>query len=145
MKNLSIAGSFFILIFCASCRQPDILTREEVTTIIHRFDEAWKNKNARTVDSVLSPAYIYFTQSGGTFNRDSILHTAASADYQLQKMERQEFVVQLEGNTAVVNTIWKGYGTYRGETFDDNQRCSMTITKNYGRVEILSEHCTPIK
>jgi hypothetical protein len=29
--------------------------------------------------------------------------------------------------------------------FDEDQRCSITIIKKDNKVEILSEHCTPIK
>ena len=71
--------------------------------------------------------------------------TAGSDVYTLQNMERENFVVQLDGNAAVVNTIWKGEGYYHGEQFNDMQRCSVTIVKHKGKVKILAEHCTPIK
>jgi ketosteroid isomerase-like protein len=144
MKKIYCAG-IILLTSIISCKQQDVLTREEVMAVINRFDEGWKNKDARVVDSVLSQQYIYFTQSGYTFDRASLLQTADSSIYLLQTMERQEFTIQLEGNTAVVNTVWKGKGTYHGQEFDDNQRCSITIVKNDGQVKILSEHCTPIK
>jgi hypothetical protein len=135
-----------ILVFSiASCQQVETISREEVLQVINRFDEGWRNKNATLVDSVLSPQYLYFTQSGGTFDRTSLVKTAASSEYTLQTMERQEFTMQIEGNTAVVNTIWKGNGAYHGEAFNDKQRCSITIVKLNGQVKILSEHCTPIK
>jgi hypothetical protein len=60
-------------------------------------------------------------------------------------MEREQLTIQLEGNAAVVNTIWKGKGLYHGEDFNDKQRCSITIVKHNGQVKILAEHCTPIK
>jgi hypothetical protein len=136
---------FFFILFIGSCREKDILTREEVVAVINKFDEGWENKNGKLVDSVLSPQYIYFTQSGNTFDRARLVKTASSSEYQLQTMARQQFTIQIEGNTAVVNTIWQGKGSYHGEQFDDNQRCSITIVKNHGQVKILSEHCTPIK
>lgn len=121
------------------------LTTEEVIAVIKRFDEAWRTKNLQGVDSVLSPAYIYFTQSGGTFSRSNLVETAGSQDYTLEKMHRYEYHVKLFENTAVVSTRWQGKGSYMGTPFDEDQRCSITIIKHDGKVEILSEHCTPIK
>jgi len=137
-----------ILLTCLlslSCGQPETLTKEEVIAAIQRFDNGWKNKNAKAVDSVLSASYLYYTQSGGTFNRASVVQTAGSADYHLDTMQREQFDIKIAGNTAVVNTIWKAKGSYFDDPFDDTQRCSITVIKNNGKVEILSEHCTPIK
>ncbi len=135
----------FIICISHSCRQKEILTREEVTAAIQYFDNGWKTKNSKTVDSILSPSYIYFTQSGGIFDRKNVVHTAGSADYMLDTVQRQQFDIKIEGNTAVVNTLWAAKGSYFGTPFNDSQRCSITLIKNNGKVEILSEHCTPIK
>ena len=123
----------------------ELLTKEEVLAVINSFDEGWQNKNEALVDSVLSEHYVYFTQSGNTFNRANLVTKAGSDGYKLQTMEREAFDIQLEGNTAVVSTIWKGQGAYHGELFNDRQRCSVTIVKHDGKVKILAEHCTPIK
>jgi hypothetical protein len=138
------------LLICATlsqgCRRREaLLTEAEVLAVIARFDKGWETKDSSLVDSVLSQHYVYFTQSGHTFDRQSLVATAASDVYTLQSMEREALTMQLEGNTAVVNTVWKGKGHYHGQAFDDRQRCSITIVKHEGRVRILSEHCTPIK
>ncbi|MDB5224257.1 MAG: hypothetical protein JWN83_2924 [Chitinophagaceae bacterium] len=138
---------FFLLLAAAmySCNQNQAITKEEVINVIKKFDDGWENKNLNAVDSVLAPAYVYFTQSGGTFSRDSVVATAGENSYHLQNMSRTEFVVTLYGNTAIVSTRWKGKGTYRGTPFDEDQRCSIMLIKKNHKVEILSEHCTPIK
>lgn len=139
---------FFLLLIMAfhSCKpkQPP-LTTEEVTNVINRFDDGWENKNLQKVDSALSPLYVYFTQSGGVFSRDSVVATAGELTYILQSMSRSEFDIMLSGNTAVVSTRWKGKGLYRGVPFDEDQRCSIVVIKKNNKVEILSEHCTPIR
>ena len=144
MKKMYFAVMFIILA-CQSCQQKQVLTKEEVIAAIQRFDKGWKEKNAKAVDSVLSPSYVYFTQSGGTFDRENIVQTAGSSDYKLDTVQRQQFDIKIEGNTAIVNTVWKGKGSYFDAPFNDSQRCSITIIKNNGKVEILSEHCTLIK
>ncbi len=135
-----------ILIFFAACTQKRaLLTKEEVVAVIERFDEGWRTKNLVVVDSVLAAGYIYFTQSGGEFSRDSVVQTAGSPAYLLDTMSRREFQVELHGNTAVVSTRWKGRGQYRDTPFDEDQRCSLTIIKENGKVKIVAEHCTPIR
>jgi len=144
MKKMYFAA--IVIVFIGqSCTQKEMLTREEVVTAIQRFDDGWKNKKTSSVDSVLSPSYVYYTQSGGVFDRKSVVQTAGSTDYKLDTMHREQFDIKIEGNTAVVNTIWNAKGSYFNTPFDDRQRCSITLIKKNGKVEILSEHCTPIK
>lgn len=134
----------FLLTVLNSCTRNEI-TKEEVMEIVNKFDRGWEKKNLKTVDSVLAPAYIYFTQSGGTFSRDSVVATAGENTYLLHDVSRSEFVITTYGNTAVVSTRWKGKGLYRGVPFDEDQRCSIVLVKKNNKVEILSEHCTPVK
>lgn len=139
---------FFLLMILVlvSCNQNDnSITDDEVINVIKKFDDGWQNKNLKAVDSVLAPAYVYFTQSGGTFSRDSVVATAGEPSYLLHDMSRTELLISLYDNTAIVSTRWKGKGTYRGNPFDEDQRCSIIVIKKDGKVEILSEHCTPIK
>lgn len=138
---------FLFVMSFMGCNAPieEVLTEQEVVAIMEKFDKGWREKNSQLVDSVLSEKYLYFTQSGRTFTRQGLVATAGSDEYTLQNMERENITIQLEGNTAVVNTIWKGKGFYHGEEFNDKQRCSVTIVKHAGKINILAEHCTPIK
>lgn len=144
MKSILTAIIALILLQACSSNKRGI-TEEEVKLAIDRFDMGWKYKNPTLVDSVLSASYMYFTQSGGTFSRENVVQTAGSPEYKLDSMVRKQFEIKIEGNTAVVNTIWAAKGTYYGKRFKDKQRCSITLIKHDNKVEILSEHCTPIR
>src|SRR5215204_2052080 len=99
MRYLFAAVMVLFLGF-TSCTRQAALTEEEVIQVIKAFDEGWRNKNLKMVDSVLAPSYIYFTQSGGTFSRGNLVVTAGSPEYTLESMDRGAFFVQLYGNTA---------------------------------------------
>jgi hypothetical protein len=142
---MKIINYLFLTVSILSCNKKDIITAEEAEFVIRSFDVAWKNKNAKGVDSVLAARYLYFTQSGGVFDRANLIQTAGSPEYKLDFEEREVISVAIQGNTAVVNTTWKGRGTYYGKLFDDYQRCSVTLVKESGKVRVLSEHCTPIE
>lgn len=144
MKKNFLSLILIVFVF-TSCLKNRVLTEEEVLTVINKFDSGWRNKNLQQVDSVLAPDYVYFTQSGGVFSREGVVQTAGSPAYTLQRMDRSDFTVQLYDNTAIVSTRWRGRGMYKEQPFDENQRCSITIVKLNGKVQILSEHCTPIK
>ena len=142
----SIILLLIIFVVGVSCKKKQTpLTYEEVIAVIKRFDEGWKGKNLSIVDSVLAPAYIYFTQSGSSFNRKNLVETAGSSQYLLDSAERLDYKIKLFENTAVVSTRWIGKGVYEGVGFNENQRCSITIIKIDNKVQILSEQCTPIK
>lgn len=135
-----------LLLLLSSCgKKQSYLTELEVIDVIKKFDEGWRSKNLPEVDSVLAPGYIYFTQSGNLFSRDSVVQTAGSPAYTLEFMTRGSFDVEISENTAVVSTRWRGKGSYKGVPFDEDQRCSITVVKSNGKVQIFSEHCTPIK
>jgi hypothetical protein len=144
MRKIYI-GIILVAFTIISCSQREKLTPQEVIAAIHRFDTGWKSKNVKIIDSILSASYIYFTRSGGIFDRKNVVFTAGSDDYKLDTVNRQEFDIKIEGNTAVVNTVWYAKGSYFDKPFDDTQRCSITVIKTNGRVQLLSEHCTPIK
>ena len=147
MKKILYFFVTTILVGCFGIGKPEAesLTKEEVYNAVTAFDNAWKSKSAPVVDSILSPAYIYFTPSGNTFARDSIINTAAPDTYILTRSDRLISDIQVDGNTAVVNTRWQGKGNYRGVPFDDDQRCSITVMKINGLVKIISEHCSTIQ
>ncbi len=132
MKKIKFA-TIFIMLIGQSCNHKEILTKEKVIAAVQRFDNGWKLKNSKTVDSILSASYIYFTQSGGIFDRNNVVHTAGSTDYLLDFVQRQQFDIKIEENTAIVNTVWIGKGTYLNTPFNDSQRCSITLIKKKGK------------
>ncbi len=136
-----------ILVSCFSTiKSEDKLSKDEVIAAVQAFDLGWESKNVKNVDRVLNSNYIYFTPSGGIFIRDSIIATAEpGSSYKLSEMKRIIIGVKITGNTAIVDTRWKGIGSYRGFPFDDDQRCSITVIKREGKVQFLSEHCSSIK
>ena len=145
MKSVFLSLMVIVLGFTSCYKKQSFLTEKEVLNVINTFDSGWRNKNLQQVDSVLAPAYVYFTQSGGVFSREGVVQTAGSSAYTLDSMDRADFIVSLFENTAIVSTRWRGRGMYKEQPFDENQRCSITIVKVNGKVQILSEHCTPIK
>ena len=66
-------------------------------------------------------------------------------DYRLEHAKRSDIAVSLSGPVAVVSSRWVGRGTYRGQPFNDDQRCGQTWLQASRRTwQLLSEHCVQI-
>lgn len=150
MKFLAafIIGCFFFL----SC-QPDqrgekkegLLTEAEVKDFVNKYDRLWADRDTTGMKQAMDEKYIYFTSTGSTIGRNDIMNWFTPADkYKIEKADRTEVRVQVNGNTAIVSSRWVGNGSFDGEKFNDDQRCGLVIQKKNGRLILVSEHCTQI-
>lgn len=120
------------------------LTETEVIEAIQTYDRAWSRRDSTAVAKLLDASYVYFSSVGDVRGRGYILgDLLGNPTYQLIS-ERSELQVQLHGNTAVVGSRWRGSGTYEGEPVQDDQRCSLVLTRRGEALRIVSEHCTQI-
>jgi ketosteroid isomerase-like protein len=118
--------------------------QDEVIEFVKRFDEAWNRKDVESVERALAAEYVYFNSKGRTSSRQRTLEFLRSPQYVLSSAERSELEVHHTGDTAVVSSRWKGHGTYNGEAFHDDQRCSVIVARAGRSWQVLSEHCTQI-
>jgi hypothetical protein len=117
----------------------------EVADFISHYDDLWSRRDTTGMKEAMAENYIYFTSVGSTTDRNKIISWFTPADkYKVDSAMRSEISVTINGNTAVVSSRWVGSGSFDGERFRDDQRCSLTILKEKGRLKLISEHCTQI-
>jgi len=119
-------------------------TPDEVVDFVNRYDKAWSRKDIASIKHTFAADYVYFTSKGGVWSLQRILDLLRSPKYILKSAERSEIGVYQTGNTAIVSSRWKGHGSYDGEEFRDDQRCSIVLARKGRRWKVLSEHCTQI-
>lgn len=117
---------------------------EDIRRFVERYDEAWNRKDAAAIERILAPSYVYFSSKGEVRSRQSLLGELLSPKYTLASAERTELKVYLTLGTAIVSSRWKGHGTYDGQEFRDDQRCSIVVLQGKQGWLVLSEHCTQI-
>ena len=123
----------------------NVLTEKEVRDFITDYDNMWAKRDTTAMKESISENYIYFTSTGNTSNRDRIISWFTPADkYKVDTAIRSEINVTIHGNTAIVSSRWIGSGSFDGERFRDDQRCSLTIQEENGKLKLISEHCTQI-
>jgi ketosteroid isomerase-like protein len=119
---------------------------DEILAVIDTYDSAWNYGDTATVAALLADDYVYFSSDGHVLPRAETLSFLASPDYVLETAERSELeVTHLTPGVAVVSSRWKGRGTWEGEPFTDDQRCSLVLRSSTGRWQLLAEHCTQIQ
>ncbi len=123
----------------------NVLTEKEVSDFVNEYDKMWARRDTTAMKESMSENYIYFTSTGNTSNRDRIISWFTPADkYKVDTAVRSEISMTIHGNTAVVSSRWIGSGSFDGEKFSDDQRCSLIIQKEMGKLKLISEHCTQI-
>jgi len=116
----------------------------QVGAFVARYDSAWNHRDTSAVSRLLAPRYQYFSSRGEVSSRAETLAFLGAPDYVLEHATRSEVAVTLSGPVAVVSSRWQGHGTYRGEAFQDDQRCGQTWLRTPRRWQLLSEHCVQI-
>jgi len=153
MRTIPVIKKYFLLVVsmmlffgCADkTSTKDKITEKEVIDFIKHYDDLWANRDTTGMKEAIAANYIYFTSTGNTTTRDRIIGWFTPADkYKVDTAIRSEISVMLNGNAAVVSSRWVGSGSFDGERFRDDQRCSLTIQKENGKLKLISEHCTQI-
>ena len=147
LKNLFLLLISVSLLFgCANnMANSDTLTEKEVTDFIQHYDGLWAKRDTTGMKEAMAENYIYFSSTGNTTTRARILSWFAPADkYKVDTAKRSEVSITINGNIAVVSSRWVGSGSFDGERFSDDQRCSLIIQKENGKLKLISEHCTQI-
>ena len=115
-----------------------------VPALVASYDSAWNRRDTAVVGKLLAPRNQYFTTRGGVSTRAETLAFLGARDYVLEHAERSEVAISVSGPVAVVSSRWRGRGSYRGEAFEDDQRCGQTWLRSGAVWQLLSEHCVQI-
>jgi hypothetical protein len=150
MRLIILSTAIFILFVSCSDDQGNAnsdvsLTEAEVKDFIREYDAMWAGRDTGSMKLAMDDHYIYFTSTGSTRKRGDIISWFTPVDkYKVERSERSEISIQLEGNTAIVSSRWVGNGSFGDEKFNDDQRCGLVIQKVDGKLKLLAEHCTQI-
>jgi ketosteroid isomerase-like protein len=145
IMKLKFTLVLFFLAVCGICfAQTKQSEEEDISRFVERYDNAWNHKDTAAIERILAPDYVYFSSKGQVRSRQFLLEELLSPKYKLVSAERNEVKVYLTLGTAVVSSRWKGHGTYDGQEFHDDQRCSIVLARGKQGWLVLSEHCTQI-
>jgi uncharacterized protein (TIGR02246 family) len=112
----------------------------EVRRLSERWNLAWLEKDAATVEQLMAEDYHYVAPNGLVLDRQAILAIIGSPSYRLDYATRTEVVVRALGHeAAVVSYRLQAGGSFEGTAFTDEHRCVMVCEKRDGQWRILME------
>jgi ketosteroid isomerase-like protein len=115
-----------------------------VVDFVRNYDRAWNRKDVSAVQRALAAGYVYFSSKGDVSSRQQTIDLLRSPRYILNSAKRTELEVHRTGKTAIVSSRWQGHGSYNGEEFRDDQRCSIVLVQAGRSWKVLAEHCTQL-
>jgi ketosteroid isomerase-like protein len=113
---------------------------DELYALNDRWNRAWFEKDASTVETLMASDYIYVAPTGFILDRVAIMRIIRTASYQLGEGAHTETVVRPLGSDAgVIRRRWKGTGTFEGTSFTEDHKCVMICQKRGGEWRIVME------
>ena len=110
----------------------------------HKWNQAWLDKDAATVDRMMADDYVYIAPNGQVWDRPTILKIIQSPSYHLDKNGAStEVMVKPVGSDAgAVVRRWQGEGTFEGKGFKDDHRCTSLWVRRGSEWQVVLEQCT---
>ena len=115
----------------------------ELRDLNARWFQAWLEKDAATVERLMSDDYVYIAPSGRVMNRQAILAVIRSPGYRLDHFANSEIVVRLLGSqAAVVRDLRRSAGSFQGASFSDDHRGVMVWENGADGWRLVMEQCS---
>ena len=118
---------------------------DEIAGLNERWIRAWFERDAGTIEALAAPRYTYIAPSGQILGRDAILDIIRSPTYRLHQGGRREVAtVPLGEDSVLVQHRWQGQGEFEGQTFTDDQCCTMVWRRLEGGWQVVLETCASL-
>jgi hypothetical protein len=118
----------------------------ELEQLNQRWNRAWLEKDASTVERLTADDYVYVGPTGQVVDREVILRIIRSPGYRLHHWTRSNVVVRMLGDSAaVIRQRGQGDGEFEGKKFEHDHACMTVCAKVRGEWQIVMEQCTENK
>ena len=115
----------------------------ELEQLNQRWNRAWLEKDAATVERLMADDYVYVAPTGQVLDREAILRIIRSPGYRLHHWSRTDVVVRMLGDgAAVIRHRGQGEGEFEGKPFKEDHACVTVCARVRGEWQIVMEQCT---
>jgi uncharacterized protein (TIGR02246 family) len=115
----------------------------ELEQLNQRWNRAWLEKDAATVERLMADDYVYVAPTGQALDREAILRIIRSPGYRLHHWTRTNVVVRMLGDSAaVIRQRGQGEGEFEGKPFKEDHACVTVCALVRGEWQIVMEQCT---
>jgi uncharacterized protein (TIGR02246 family) len=118
----------------------------ELEELNERWNRAWLEKDAVTVERLMADDYVYVAPTGQAQSREAILGVIRSPGYRLHHWTRTNVVVRMLGDAAAfIRHRGKGEGEFEGKPFKEDNTLVMVCARVDGEWQVVMEQCTANK
>jgi hypothetical protein len=120
--------------------------RQELDRLRKTWNAAWLENDSATVDELMAAEYVYIAGNGQILDRAAIMGVILSPSYKLHQAGWTEIQINLlSDSAAVIIDRLQGAGTFNGNTFTDDNRCSRFCLRRNGAWQIVFEQASTIR
>jgi len=106
--------------------------------------EAWLAKDAAAIEAMMAPEYVYIAPNGRVMDRERILAIVRSPTYRLDRATGSEVHITRFEDSAIILRRSQSSGSYDGQAFTEDHRCSSVWLRRRGAWQLAWEHCSQI-
>ena len=116
----------------------------EIEQLGRAWTDAWLAKDAAAIEALMAPEYTYIGPNGRIQDRERILAVVRSPTYRLDRTTRSEVRIVRFKDSAVVLSRAQSAGSYEGQSFTEDHRCSSVWVLREGTWRLAWEHSSAI-
>ena len=116
----------------------------ELERLNREWIDAWLAKDVATIEARMAPEYTYIAPNGQVLDRERILAIVRSPAYRLDRATSSEVHVTLFQDSAILLRRSQSAGSYDGQAFTEDHRCTAVWFLRRGAWQLVWEHCSPI-
>jgi len=107
--------------------------------------EAWLAKDDAAIEAMMAPQYTYVAPNGQVMDRERILAIVRSPTYRLDRATGSEVHITRFKDSAIVLRRSRSSGSFDGQAFTEDHRCSAVWLRQRGEWRLAWEHSSAIE
>lgn len=116
----------------------------ELERLNQAWIDAWLAKDVAAIEARMAAEYTYIAPSGQVMDRERILAIVRSPGYRLDRATSSEVhITEFEGSAILLRRS-QASGSYDGQAFTEDHRCTSVWLRRRGAWQLAWEHCSPI-
>jgi len=123
---------------------PEVAVQPELERLSRAWTDAWLAKDAAVIEALMAPEYTYIGPNGRIQDRERILAVVRSPTYRLDRTTRSEVRIVRFKDSAVILSRSQSAGSYEGQAFTEDHRCSSVWVLREGTWRLAWEHSSAI-
>jgi ketosteroid isomerase-like protein len=140
---LKIKLSLLIFLFSMTATFSDAQQTEAASKVLaleNKWNEAYKQGDIATLNSLLADDFIITIEEGATFSKAGYLAHCSDSDIHVLISEMSDLKVRVHGNAAIVTGAYREKGTSKGKPYEYHDRLTDVWILMDGRWQLIASH-----